>query len=510
MLSVSTNSYIPPKESSNIVETRRMMIYLVSQLHSWYRLRHVPGPWLAHFSYLWLARTTWSGKQWYVLREFGERYGPLVRIGPNYLTTDDAELLRRISGARRSYNRDPWYRGSRWNPFYDTMFTLTDTAAHDTLKAKTAAGYNGRDTPSLESDVDSQVAAFISLLRSKYLSKGASARPLDFALVTSFFTMDVITHVAFGQPFGYLKQDTDLYDFLGGVRANWPIISLTNDVPWIRSVMYSSLFLRLLGPKYTDQKGMGRVMSASRDVVARRFASDVKDQKDMMQSWMRHGMSQTECESEGLFMIIAGSDTVASVIRITMLNILVNPTVYQKLKQTIATAAQEETASTPITFEQARRIPYLQALIYEGIRIRAPASGPFMKSVPPEGETIHGMFIPGGTAIGMNTASLLRSKKHFGEDAHLFRPERFTDAPDDVRVEMERVVELAFGYGRWMCAGKPVAFMELNKVFFELFRVFDFQLTDPTRPWDSQSYMIFIEENMWVKVTEDTGLKSFV
>jgi len=29
-------------------------------------------------------------------------------------------------------------------------------------------------------------------------------------------------------------------------------------------------------------------------------------------------------------------------------------------------------------------------------------------------------------------------------------------------------VELIFGYGRYMCAGKVIAFLELNKIFFEV------------------------------------------
>lgn len=106
--------------------------------------------------------------------------------------------------------------------------------------------------------------------------------------------------------------------------------------------------------------------------------------------------------------------------------------------------------------------------MYEGLRQRPPAPGLYPKAVPPEGDTIHGKFIPGGTAIGMNTSSLFASKKHFGVDADVFRPERFTEASEDDRQEMERLVELCFGHGRYMCAGKPVAFMELNKVFFEV------------------------------------------
>lgn len=100
--------------------------------------------------------------------------------------------------------------------------------------------------------------------------------------------------------------------------------------------------------------------------------------------------------------------------------------------------------------------------------MRPPAPGLYPKSVPPEGDVIHGKFIPGGTAIGMNTSAVMRSTELFGADADLFRPERFMEADEATRGEMERNVELVFGYGRWMCAGKPVAFMELNKIYFEV------------------------------------------
>lgn len=149
------------------------------------------------------------------------------------------------------------------------------------------------------------------------------------------------------------------------------------------------------------------------------------------------------------------------------------------------------------------------------------------KVVPPEGDTIHGKFIPGGTCIGMNFASLMRSKKLFGDDADMFRPERFLEINEAARSEMQRNVELNFGYGRWMCAGKPLALMELNKVFFEvcvhrgvvnvavpitnitytrqLFRAFDFQTVSPLNPMDSSSAVLFMDKDFYVRVTEATG-----
>lgn len=109
--------------------------------------------------------------------------------------------------------------------------------------------------------------------------------------------------------------------------------------------------------------------------------------------------------------------------------------------------------------------------MYEGIRIQPALALPQTKVVGPGGDTLDGQFVPAGTRITVNTWALMRNKELFGEDMETFRPERFIEASDKKRVEMERDIELYFGHGRYMCAGKMIAFMELNKVLFEVCRV---------------------------------------
>lgn len=167
-------------------------------------------------------------------------------------------------------------------------------------------------------------------------------------------------------------------------------------------------------------------------------------------------------------MIVAGTESTASAIRSTLIHTITCPRVYYQLKEQIALAIKQGRASNPITLAEAKQLPYLQAVIFEGIRMRPPLLGLFPKVVPAGGEVFAGKQVPAGTAICMNTSSLLRSTTLFGPDADVFRPERFMELDKVRRSEMERNVELAFGYGQHMCVGKNVAFMELNKSVFEV------------------------------------------
>ena len=116
-------------------------------------------------------------------------------------------------------------------------------------------------------------------------------------------------------------------------------------------------------------------------------------------------------------------------------------------------------------------------MILEGLRIHAPFTGLIAKQVPQGGDTVHGKFVPGGTRIAHNTWAVLRRTDIFGQDAELFRPERWLEG-DSVKIElMQRTTDLVFGYGRWGCAGKSVAFLELNKIFVEVGFLIDGYLT---------------------------------
>ncbi|KAI1842663.1 hypothetical protein JX266_011125 [Neoarthrinium moseri] len=475
--------------------------YIASSFVAWHRFRHIPGPFSAKFSYFWLVKTSASGQSNVRYTALNQKYGSLVQMAPKTLLTDDPDVIRRMSGARSKYGRSNWYRAMKLDPTGDSMFSLLNTDAHDRLKAKCATAYGGRDNPALEGDVNSEIAVWIDLIRGKYISTDNELKPFDFAESAQFFTLDSITKISYGKAFGYL-QEVDVYDYIRSTTEAVPFLKVCGEVPFLQNIVFSNLGLRLMGPKTTDKKGLGRLMGAAKEVVAERFAPEVKPKEDMLGTFVRRGLTQYECEMEVPFQIFAGSDTTATAIRSTMLHIVTSPRVYSTLVNEIMGGIKSGAISSPIANDEAKRLPYLQAVIYEGLRMNAPFTGLLAKEVPAGGDTINGLFVPAGTRIAHSIWSVLRSRDVFGDDAELFRPERFLTTDDSKRLELKSTVELAFGFGRWKCSGQSVAFLELNKVFVELLRNFDFDLINPSNPWKSRNFNLFMQSEMWLKVTE--------
>jgi cytochrome P450 len=124
--------------------------------------------------------------------------------------------------------------------------------------------------------------------------------------------------------------------------------------------------------------------------------------------------------------------------------------------------------SSPIKDSEARNLPYLQAVIKEGLRIFPPVVGLSSKEVPPGGDVVNNQSVPGGTKIGYSAYGIFRDKGIWGQDVDQFRPERWLEASPEKLKEFDSTLELIFSYGRHQCLGKNLALMELNKVFVEV------------------------------------------
>lgn len=139
------------------------------------------------------------------------------------------------------------------------MGSIIDTALHDKIKAKLAHGYSGRDNINVEAAVDSVVVKFAEVIRDRHISTPKQPKFVDLGQIVRYFTLDVITRLAYGSAFGFLEAEGDLYNYTKSVDRFLLLLSLAMDLPSLRWILNSSL-LKGLVPKPTDKDGFGKVV----------------------------------------------------------------------------------------------------------------------------------------------------------------------------------------------------------------------------------------------------------
>ncbi|KAK6211331.1 putative cytochrome P450 [Colletotrichum tabaci] len=447
--------------------------YIISSIITWYKLRHVPGPFLGKFSHFWSIYHQVIGDVGPVHLSLEKYNSPLVRTGPHYMVTPDPDVWKHVNGARSTYQRDPWWSAGRIDYYRPSLADTLDSTSHDKMKAKVASGYSGRYVD-LEKIIDIQIAKFADVIRRKHITREKT----DFSDLSRFFKLDVITRLAYGKAFGWVEASEDLYEYGAEISKFAALGALISDVTWLHLLVRWSFMNSRFKLRLAAKDGVGRVVGICREEIRRRFEVDEKDARDMVGSFMRHGLSVSEIEDKALVQIFAD----------------------MRLKTDIKNALAKGSVSVPSTLA-----PFHPAVMWEGFRMRPAVTYGHYKAVPPGGDTITGIWVPGGTAIGHCHYGMMRNKKIFGEDVDIFRPERYLDEPNGE--EMQRTVELVFGTGRWMCVGKQVALMGLNKIFWELLRQLDFQLAEPHNAgWKETSSVTFTHRDMWIKITEATNV----
>ncbi|KAK0649132.1 cytochrome P450 [Cercophora newfieldiana] len=485
--------------------------YVTTGFAAWYRLRHIPGPFLGSFSFAWDVYYSCTGRveRMATVHDDYANGGPLVRVAPNHVVTNDPEILRRIASARTRYTRDAWFKGTRFHREYDNVASIPGNEEHDRLKAKFASGYNGRENGAdFEPAIDSQVDALTTLINRKYLSTADETKPAELSSLIRYFTLDTITRLAYGKPWGHLDEGTDVTGYCTFLYENMKYLNMFMEIPLLRNIMYSPYGLTMFGPRESDAAGAGRVMGIIHEIVTQRLQTDEKSRnwRDMLGGWVRSGLTQQEIEGEANLQILAGAETTATALSATLMHLSTTPHAYLRLKREIrdSIANGAVAADRPATFEQAQKLPYLNSVVWEGFRMCPPVNFGHYKSVPPGGDTINGVFLPGGTAIGHNSMAMTKTKAIFGRDVELFRPERLLEPECDAETRAYRInsLHMVFGGGRWTCSGKQVALYELHKAVFEIMRRFDLQVLDPKKAWKVAHYTTPTLSGMFIRITE--------
>ncbi|KAH0543884.1 hypothetical protein FGG08_001785 [Glutinoglossum americanum] len=476
----------------------------VQRFAVYWRLRAFPGPFLGKFSKLWVAWGAATRRLNVEYQTLCEKYGPVVRIAQNDLITDDPEIIVRINAVRSPYTRSEFYASAKLDPSRDNILSTRDEVKHQALRQKMASGYSGKDNPALEPGIDKHILNLINLINAKYLSTSSSFRPLDFGRKAHYLTLDLISEIAFGEAFGDITEDRDVHEYIQMIEEKVGAMVWVTVFPGLNKILQIPWIARAVMPSDKDEIGMGKVMGVAKRVVAERFGPDKKVREDMLGSFIRRGLTQEEVYSESLLQIIAGSDTTATALRATILYVITNPRVHAALRREIDAFLSQNPPADPasvIPDAAARTLPYLHACIREGLRMNPPIPALLSKKVPPEGDTINGVFVPGGTGIGCCSFGIQRNKAAFGEDSNIFRPERWLEARGADAQRMERTADLVFGSGKFQCLGKSVAMIELRKILFELVARFDLAIVDPTKPWKSENMGFFLQSEMFIRAS---------
>ncbi|EOD43427.1 putative pisatin demethylase protein [Neofusicoccum parvum UCRNP2] len=103
------------------------------------------------------------------------------------------------------------------------------------------------------------------------------------------------------------------------------------------------------------------------------------------------------------------------------------------------------------------------------------------------------------TVLGMNPWVVHLNKEVFGEDAEVFRPERWLGDKEKVS-NMEKHL-LTFGAGARGCLGKNIGMIELSTLIPDLLRNFDFELVEKDAGLQTQNIFFVKQKDLRVHIT---------
>lgn len=208
----------------------------------------------------------------------------------------------------------------------------------------------------------------------------------------NFTTFDIIGDLAFGEPFDCLKNST-FHQWVSIVFSHIKLGAYTNVARrfpgsrFIRQLITPKRVLdqRNLHMQLTEEKIKGRLTKSNERPD---FFGNILKYKDT-----EKGFSFGEMVTNGSTLIVAGSETTATLLSGATYLLLKNPRVLSKLQNEVRMTFQRD---EEITLEACNKLVYIQAVLTEALRMYPPVAVGLPRIVDAQGDMITGHWVPGG------------------------------------------------------------------------------------------------------------------
>ncbi|KAF2460199.1 cytochrome P450 [Lineolata rhizophorae] len=429
-----------------------------------------PGPFLASFTNLWKSYQVLLGKYEDTLLKLHRKHGKLVRIGPNHLDVSDADSVKNIFGAGRTYPKSTFY--DAFTALRPNLFGTRDEQVHSTRRKAVSNSFSAQSVASMEVHMDRCMEKLIRRLD----SAAENGEAIDIKLWIAFFVMDVLGELAFSRPFGVLDSG-DEYQ-MPPVREHVLLATTSGQTPWVVPYVNSmvphvpvpSLQRMVRGRKDLRQMAIDSVNDRLRSDSTRidllgRLLDELKSGVDSK----GRALDVVDVQTEAFGFIVAGSHTTAASTTLLLWHLLRNDEAFAKLRDEIDSVPRPSSPSYP--YSSVKTLTYFQAVVDEAFRINPVFVMPLMRVVPDGGRQIAGSYIPGGTDISICNHALHHDDSVFGPDLERFLPERWLQPGYDKHAYL-----MPFGGGHRACVGRNIASQEIYKIVASLLARYDISL----------------------------------
>ncbi|KAF4826986.1 Cytochrome P450 monooxygenase BOT4 [Colletotrichum tropicale] len=346
-----------------------------------------------------------------------DEIGNIVRISPNELSFASAESWKAIYGHPGSSRQI-----ARKGPFYDVLAagfssrcigSERDPQKHSVMRKILSPSFSQRVLVEQEDIISEIVDRFVTKMGEK---GGSGTKGLNMTKCYNMNSFEILGEMAFGESFRNLDIDI-LNSWADTALEHLYIVTLIDN---LRRIGWVSKLARLLIPTWIVTNNQHS--NYSRQQVENRLQIKVarSDFVSPLVDKVRAGeVSKEEMTAHVSTIAIAGGETVATTLSALTCFLGQNPEKLERLNQEIRVAFK---AYDEITGSKAQQLPYLQAVINEGLRLFPPASGGATRLSP--GFELHGQYIPEGTDISVSPWSTVHNPEYFSDPWH-FKPERW-------------------------------------------------------------------------------------